>query len=84
MDPDEGDGNEGYGIAGGADGALFAIVEETGELLFREAPDYEDPGDVASAEPASGAADNEYIVVVEVSSGEGERERRGAGRSGCG
>ena len=26
----------------------------------------------------SGAADNEYIVVVEVSSGEGERERRGS------
>ena len=32
----------GYGIAGGADGALFAVVEETGELMFREAPDYED------------------------------------------
>ena len=68
---------EGYGIAGGADGGLFAVVEETGELMFREAPDYEDPSDVESAEPASGAADNEYIVVVEVRSGEGERERRG-------
>ena len=31
-----------------------------------------------SAEPRSGAADNEYIVVVEVSSGEGERERKGS------
>ena len=51
---------------------------ETGELLFREAPDYEDPSDVESAEPASGAADNEYIVVVEVRSGEGERERKGS------
>ena len=68
----------GYGIAGGADGALFAVVEETGELMFREAPDYEDPSDVESAEPASGAADNEYIVVVEVRSGEGERERKGS------
>ena len=77
VDPDEGDGIEGYGIVGGADGALFA-VEATGELLFREAPDYEDPSDVESAEPASGAADNEYIVVVEVRSGEGERERRGS------
>ena len=67
----------GYGIAGGADGGLFAVEAETGELLFREAPDYEDPSDVESAEPASGAADNEYIVVVEVRSGEGERERRG-------
>ena len=68
----------GYGIAGGADGGLFEVVEETGELQFREAPDYEDPSDVESAEPASGAADNEYIVVVEVRSGEGERERRGS------
>ena len=68
----------GYGIAGGADGRLFAVVEETGELMFREAPDYEDPSDVESAEPASGAGDNEYIVVVEVSSGEGERERKGS------
>ena len=66
----------GYGIAGGADGGLFAV--EAGELLFREAPDYEAPGDVASDDPQSGAADNEYIVVVEVRSGEGERERRGS------
>ena len=77
VDPDEGDGIEGYGIAGGADGALFRVVEETGELMFGEAPDYETPGDVASGDPQSGAGDNEYIVVVEVSSGEGERERKG-------
>ena len=51
--------------------------EETGELTFREAPDYETPGDVESAEPESGAGDNEYVVVVEVRSGEGERERKG-------
>ena len=43
-----------------------------------EAPDYETPGDVESADPQSGAGDNEYIVVVEVSSGEGERERKGS------
>ena len=77
ADPDEGDEVTGYGIAGGADGGLFAVVEETGELTFREAPDYENPGDVESAEPESGAGDNEYVVVVEVSSGEGERERKG-------
>ena len=82
VDPDEGDEIEGYGIAGGADGGLFAV--EAGELQFREAPDYEAPGDVESAEPESGAGDNEYVVVVEVRSGEGERERRGAERSGCG
>ena len=66
----------GYGIAGGADGGLFAV--EAGELLFREAPDYETPGDVESGDPQSGAGDNEYIVVVEVRSGEGERERKGS------
>ena len=77
VDPDEGDEVTGYGIAGGADGALFAVDEETGELTFREAPDYENPGDVESAEPESGAGDNEYVVVVEVRSGEGERERKG-------
>ena len=78
VDQDKQDEITEYGIAGGADGALFAVVEETGELLFRQAPDYEDPSDVESAEPASGSADNEYIVVVEVRSGEGERERRGS------
>ena len=78
VDPDKQDEITEYEIAGGADGGLFAVVEETGELLFREAPDYEDPGDVESEEPASGAGDNEYIVVVEVRSGEGERERKGS------
>ena len=78
VDSDEGDEIEGYGIAGGADASLFVIEAETGELSFREAPDYEDPSDVESAEPESGAADNEYIVVVEVRSGEGERERKGS------
>ena len=78
VDPDEGDEIGGYGVAGGADGALFRVVEETGELMFGEAPDYETPGDVASGDPQSGAGDNEYIVVVEVRSGEGERERKGS------
>ena len=31
VDPDEGDGIEGYGIAGGADASLFVIEAETGE-----------------------------------------------------
>ena len=75
VDWDEEDAITGYGITGGADGALFAIEAETGELSFRTAPDYENPGDVESEDPASPAADNEYIVVVEVRSGEGERER---------
>ena len=76
VDWDEEDEITGYGIAGGADRALFGIEAETGELSFRTAPDYETPGDVESEEPQSGAGDNEYVVVVEVMSGEGERERR--------
>ena len=32
----------------------------------------------AGDDPQSGAGDNEYIVVVEVRSGEGERERKGS------
>ena len=75
VDWDEEDEITGYGIGGGADGALFTIEAETGELSFRQAPDYENPGDVESEDPQSGAGDNEYIVVVEVTSGEGERER---------
>ena len=72
---DEEDEVTGYGIAGGADGGLFRVDQSTGDLSFRQAPDYENPGDVASDDPHSAAADNEYIVVVEVTSGEGERER---------
>ena len=75
VDWDEEDEVTGYGIAGGADGGLFTVEAETGELSFRQAPDYENPGDVESEEPRSGAADNEYILVVEVTSGEEERER---------
>ena len=75
VDWDEEDEVTGYGIAGGADGGLFTVEAETGELSFRQAPDYENPGDVESEEPASPAGDNEYMVVVEVTSGEGERER---------
>ena len=75
VDWDEEDEVTGYGIAGGADQALFAIETATGELSFKEAPDYESPGDLESEDPASPAADNEYILVVEVTSGEGDRER---------
>ena len=75
VDWDGEDEVTGYAIAGGADGGLFAIDERTGELSFREAPDYESPVDMESEEPASEAGDNEYIVVVEVTSGEGERKR---------
>ena len=75
VDWDKEDEIVGYAITGGADGGLFRVEAQTGELSFREAPDYENPGDMASEQPRSEAEDNEYIVVVEVTSGEGERER---------
>ena len=75
VDWDEEDEVTTYGIAGGVDGRLFAVEAETGELSFKEAPDYENPEDVESTDPESGAGDNEYIVVVAVTSGEGARER---------
>ena len=75
VDWDEEDEVIGYGIAGGADGGLFTV--EAGKLRFREAPDYENPGDIESTDPQSAAGDNEYVVVVWVRSGQGERERTG-------
>ena len=57
-----------YGVAGGAETPGADVPGGAG---------LRDPSDVESAEPASGAGDNEYIVVVEVRSGEGERERKG-------
>ena len=76
VDWDHEDEVTGFEIAGGADEVLFQIEAETGELSFREAPDYEAPADVESQEPSSPAGDNEYILVVEVRSGEGARERK--------
>ena len=47
---------------GGADQGQFAITSDTGDLSFRDPPDFEAPGD------------NEYLVTVEVKSGAGARE----------
>ena len=62
RDTDPGDEVTGWEIAGGADQSQFSIASDTGELSFREAPDFEAPGD------------NEYEVTVEVRSGAGARE----------
>ncbi len=58
----------------GADGGSFSIVAPSGALSFGSAPDYENPGDVASQAPApvSGAGDNEYIVNVLASEAGGD------------
>ncbi len=50
-----------FGIAGGADAALFVIDAETGALSFTAAPDYEAPAD------ADG--DNVYQVIVSANDG---------------
>ena len=74
RDTDAGDEVTGWAIAGGADRSQFTVASDSRELSFREAPDYEVPTDVASSDPPSGAEDNEYIVVVRVTSGAGDRE----------
>jgi uncharacterized delta-60 repeat protein len=50
-----------YSIIGGADAALFAVNQPTGELTFLAAPDYEQPKDSGS--------DNIYNLTVQVSDG---------------
>ena len=74
TDADSDDDIESFGIVTGADGDQFSIVPETGVLTFKVAPNYEAPADVLVTNPASGAGDNEYIVVVEAKSGTGARE----------
>ena len=62
RDTDAGDEVTGWEIVGGADQSEFSIASDTGELSFRDPPDFEGPGD------------NEYVVTVEVRSGAGARE----------
>ena len=62
RDSDPGDAVTGWDIVGGADQGQFEITSDTGELSFRDPPDFEAPGD------------NEYVVTVEVTSGAGARE----------
>jgi Ca2+-binding RTX toxin-like protein len=50
-----------YGIAGGADAALFTIDAQTGALRFVNAPDYEHPLDAG--------ANNVYDVIVSATDG---------------
>ena len=64
-----------YEVEGGADAALFEIGASTGALSFKAAPNFEDAQDDASADPANDAGNNEYIVVVEATSGTGVREK---------
>ena len=50
-----------YTITAGADSARFRIDQNSGDLTFKTAPDFETPGDQGS--------DNDYEVIVTVSDG---------------
>ena len=67
VDADEADSAVRYGISGGADQARFSIDPASGALTFTGLPDYEDP--------SAGGGDNEYVVIVQATSGIGDRER---------
>ena len=56
-----------YSIVGGADSAKFTIDPNTGALSFVNAPDFENPTDVAGG--SSVAGNNVYDVIVRASDG---------------
>ena len=69
SDDDASDDITDYEISGGTDQALFSIVSTSGVLTFQAAPNYEDPQDANT--------DNAYLVVVQATSGTGDREQTG-------
>ena len=58
-----------YALSGGTDQALFSIGSTSGVLTFQAAPNYENPQDANT--------DNAYVVVVQATSGTGDREQTG-------
>ena len=78
TDADTGDAVT-YAQPSGTDGNLFQISSNGQggyELRFKNAPDYESPGDQAHTAPApsDGANNNVYIFFVTATSGSGQRE----------
>ena len=67
SDSDGADSVTGYALAGGADRALFSINSTTGALRFLAPPNYEEPADTGT--------NNACEVVVEATSGTGDRAR---------
>ena len=61
-----------FAIQGGVDQGKFSITS-AGVLTFQAAPDFENPGDVASTTPANDAGNNQYVVTVRATSGTGDR-----------
>ena len=74
SDADAADTDVGYAVSGGADQSKFQVTS-TGDLTFKNAPDYENPTDVSSSNPSNGAGNNEYVVTVTATSGTGTRAR---------
>ena len=75
---DEDDDIIGYGIVKDGDGSQFSINEQTGALRFNTPPNFEAPADVEFTDPNNSdnnnaEKNNEYIVFVEATSGEGTR-----------
>ena len=67
SDGDSEDKIERYDITGGADQALFMVIASSGDLEFRDAPNFEDAKDQNT--------NNTYVVEVQATSGAGEREK---------
>ena len=75
TDSDAGDDVTGYAITGGADQTFFSIGATDGALTFKTAPNFEDAKDIESVDPANAAGNNQYMVVVQATSGADEREK---------
>ena len=67
TDSDTDDDVTGYEITGGADQGFFSIGATSGVLTFKSAPNFEDRKDSGN--------DNDYVVVVQATSGTGTREK---------
>ena len=65
TDGDAEDDITGYTLTGGADISKFAIDATSGALTFATAPDYENP--------TGAGPDNSYVVIVQATSGAGDR-----------
>ena len=61
-------------LAGGADQSKFSITS-AGVLTFKDKPNFENPKDALSTDPANAAKNNEYVVSVRATSGTGDRQR---------
>ena len=67
SDSDSEDKIERYDITGGADQALFMVIASSGDLEFRDAPNFEDAQDQDT--------NNQYVVTVQATGGTGTREK---------